>query len=92
MEQPLQGTCADHEKGAQGVNQCSMILEHLREHGSITPLEALNQYGIMRLASRINDLKKHGADIRKENIYYLRDGAKKHYAKYFLVEDMNHEP
>ena len=42
------------------MTQSERIVRHLREHGSITSLEALEDYGIMRLASRVADLKKAG--------------------------------
>lgn len=45
------------------MTQTEKILRHLETYGSITPLEALEEYGIMRLASRISDLKKEGAPI-----------------------------
>lgn len=48
------------------MTQNEKILRHLRKYGSITPLEALEEYGIMRLASRISDLKKEGAPITRE--------------------------
>lgn len=35
----------------------------MRDYGSITSLEAVNEYGIMRLASRIHDLRVSGYDI-----------------------------
>ena len=44
--------------------QCETVLKHIRLFGSITALEAQKAYGIMRLASRISDLKKAGYDIR----------------------------
>lgn len=37
------------------MTQTEMILGHLKEHGSITPLEAIRDYGIMRLGARIWD-------------------------------------
>ena len=43
--------------------QNQRILDYLDSHGSITQLEALNCLGIMRLASRISDLRKHGYKI-----------------------------
>lgn len=46
------------------MTQNEKILRHLETYGSITPLEALEEYGIMRLASRISDLKKEGAPIK----------------------------
>ena len=48
------------------MTQCDRILRHLNDHGSITSLEAMSEYGIMRLASRINDLKGMGYPILSE--------------------------
>ena len=48
------------------MTQCERILRHLEDFGSITSLEAVNEYGIMRLASRINDLKGMGYPILSE--------------------------
>ena len=45
------------------MTQTEKILRHMRAFGSITSLEAMNEYGIMRLASRISDLKKQGYPI-----------------------------
>ena len=67
--------------------QCDKIVRHLIDYGSITPLEALQEYGIMRLASRISELNKRGMHIVKtmekaKNRY----GEGVHYAKYALAE------
>ena len=48
------------------ITQCDRILRHLKDYGSITSLEAVNEYGIMRLASRINDLRAQGIAIVSE--------------------------
>lgn len=45
------------------ITQCDRILRHLNIYGTITSLEAMQEYGIMRLASRINDLKRKGYNI-----------------------------
>ena len=37
--------------------QCSMVLDYMRQFGSITQLEAIRDIGCMRLASRISDLR-----------------------------------
>ncbi len=49
-------------------SQNQMILDHLMEHGHINQLEALGNLGIMRLASRINDLRSAGHPIITEMI------------------------
>ena len=43
--------------------QSERVLAYIREHGAITQLEALKEIGVMRLASRISDLKRRGYDI-----------------------------
>ena len=43
--------------------QNQRILDYIAEHGSITQLEALTELGVMRLASRISDLKRQGYNI-----------------------------
>lgn len=48
--------------------QNQRILAYLDAHGSITQLEALQELGIMRLASRISDLRKHGCPIKSEMV------------------------
>ncbi len=42
------------------MTQCERIKQHLDEFGSIDALTAMNRYGIMRLASRMSDLKHDG--------------------------------
>ena len=45
------------------ATQAERVLEYIEEKGSITQLEALQELGCMRLASRISDLKKLGYPI-----------------------------
>lgn len=50
------------------ATQASRILDYMEQFGSITQLEALKDLGVMRLASRISDLKKQGHTIESEII------------------------
>lgn len=43
--------------------QNDRILDYINRFGSITQQDALNDLGVMRLASRISDLKKRGYPI-----------------------------
>nr|DAP68429.1 MAG TPA: helix-turn-helix domain protein [Caudoviricetes sp.] len=68
------------------MTQCELIQRHLEDYGSITSLEAMQEYGIMRLASRISDLKKLGFPIRKEMVSGKnRYGEPTSYAQYSIV-------
>ena len=46
--------------------QKQRIIRHLKDKGSITALQAMKQYGIMRLTSRICELKDEGYNIKSE--------------------------
>lgn len=48
--------------------QNKRVLDYLSEHGSITQIEALTELGIMRLASRVSDLKTLGYPITGEMV------------------------
>ena len=63
--------------------QCEIIIRHLEDYGSITPVEGLKEYGIMRLASRVSELNKRGAHIIAEMVTGKnRYSEKVHYARY----------
>lgn len=48
------------------ATQAEKILDYIDQFGSITQYEALQDLGVMRLASRISDLKKLGFPIESE--------------------------
>lgn len=72
------------------MTQAEMILMYLREHGSITPQEAMREFGCMRLGARIWDLKHQGHDIRTEReTRQNRYGEKVTYARYTMQTSTN---
>lgn len=67
------------------MTQCERIYRHLKDYGSITSLEAMQEYGIMRLASRISDMKKSGIAIRSETVTgQNRYGERTSFARYSI--------
>ena len=48
--------------------QNQRILDYMERHGSITQLEALNACSVMRLASRISDLRRKGYPIESQMV------------------------
>lgn len=46
------------------MTQNDALLAYLQRHGRISPLEALRELGIYRLAARIIELRARGHDIR----------------------------
>ena len=65
------------------MKQTEKILRHLQDYGSITSVDAMYEYGIMRLASRVNDLRREGHPIITERVEGRnRYGEKCHWARY----------
>lgn len=68
--------------------QNDRLLEYLASHDGITQREAMDQLGIMRLASRVSDLRRHGHRIVKRTVSVAnRWGEKCHIAEYRMVRD-----
>lgn len=68
-------------KGTQ--SQCASILKWLREGKPLTPLLALQQFGCMRLAARIGNLKSSGHLIHRQMIDVTNaDGSQSRVAEY----------
>lgn len=68
-------------------NQRTMVLKHLREHGSITSMEAFQLYGITRLSSIIHHFRVRGINIGTIMVSgKTRYGDSCKYAKYVLVK------
>lgn len=69
------------------MTQNEKVLNYMEKFGSITQLEALSDLGIMRLASRISDLKKQDYKIKKEMVKSKnRFGENVQFARYSLEE------
>lgn len=69
-------------------NQVQRMLRHMREYGSITSIEAMQEYGIARAASRIHDIKQLSYDIETTTeTGRNRYGERVHYARYSLREE-----
>ncbi len=65
------------------MTQCEMILRYMQDTGSITPWEAMREFGCMRLGARIYDLKRRGVPIRRETVQDTnRYGKTVSYARY----------
>ena len=72
------------------ATQCDRILRHLRDYGSITAQEAIQEYGCMRLAARIADLRQQGYSIgRRTKTVKNRNGNNVSFAEYYLIEEDN---
>lgn len=70
--------------------QNERILDYIKQFGSITQFEALKDLGVMRLASRVSDLKRIGYPIESE-IIEVKNRFEEvcHVKRYFLGGDSN---
>ena len=72
---------AKPEKVTQGMK----ILKYMQDYGSITPVEAFRDLGVMRLGARIYDLEQEGVRIIHEReTSKNRMGEKTTYSRYRL--------
>lgn len=70
------------------VTQAQRVLGYIEEFGSITQLEALRDLGVMRLASRISDLRRAGYSIESTvETVKNRFGEKTYIKRYRLAGD-----
>lgn len=71
--------------------QNERILDYMRRFGSITQFEALQDLGVMRLASRISDMRSMGIPIEsKIEVITNRFGEKGYIKRYMLKEGVEH--
>ena len=74
------------------VSQKKMVLDYIREFGSITPVDAFKDLGITRLAAVVFALRDDGHDIHKEREHaYNRYGQKVRYARYSFGKGESNE-
>jgi hypothetical protein len=74
------------------MTQCERVLDYMREFGSITPLDAMQDLGCMRLAPRIADLRDQGYAIgRRMKSRKNRYGKSVSFAEYYLEEEKHEQ-
>lgn len=68
--------------------QAQRVLGYMENNGSITQMEAWKEIGVMRLASRISELRKNGWKITSKMVKVKnRYGETCNVKRYFIVED-----
>jgi hypothetical protein len=67
------------------MTQCEQVLEYIKENGSIDAWRAMHDLHIMRLASRIHELKEAGVPIigiMQSRVAY--DGSVVRWKEYYI--------
>lgn len=68
--------------------QAQRVIDYIERFGSITQYEALRDLGVMRLASRISELRKKGYPITSEMIdVQNRLGEPRKVKKYMMKKE-----
>ena len=87
MSEARQLSIFDPPSKEQKLTQCMKIVKYLHDFGSITPVQAMKDLGVMRLAARISDLEAEGWQIEHEReTGENRYGEKTTYARYRLKQ------
>jgi hypothetical protein len=69
----------------QEVSQATDIILYIRDHGSITTKQAMEDLGCYRLSGRIYDIKKCGIPVEKTMVDVLnRNGETCRVARYTI--------
>lgn len=69
------------------MTQHERIMAYLQDHGSITPIEAVYELGVTKLATRVSEMTRAGAQINKRMVRGVnRYGEPDHYMQYSLGE------
>lgn len=72
------------------VTQKQLILQYIKDFGSITPMQAYGDLGITKLATRISEMRKEGVEFHIETIKTKnRYGKVVPYAKYSFPKEDN---
>lgn len=66
------------------MSQEQLILNHLQSGHSLSQLECLEKFQCMRLASRVNNLRSQGFDIKTRIVH----NENKHWAEYFIPQEI----
>jgi hypothetical protein len=65
------------------MTQKQEILKHLQTFGTITTMQACDDYDITRLSARVYDLRQDGYLIENKRVNYkAKNGRNKHYDIY----------
>ena len=69
------------------MTQKEMVLQYIKDFGSITPMEAFSDLGITKLATRVSEMKKEDGIEFKIEIVKGRNryGKPTRYARYSLL-------
>lgn len=70
------------------MTQAQRITNYINQFGSISPIEAFNDLGITKLATRIGEMRKRGVEIhKKKETTQNRFGESVEYMRYSFPKE-----
>lgn len=70
------------------MTQKTIIIDFINRFGSITPLQAVYELGITKLATRVSELRRDGVEVKDVDVKTKnRYGKRIQYKKYYLEEE-----
>lgn len=70
------------------VTQRQLILDYIKDFGSITPMEAFGDLGVTKLATRISEMRKDGMQFQIDTVKSKnRYGKTVRFAKYSFPKE-----
>lgn len=70
------------------LTQRELILQYLQDFESITPMEAYNDLGITKLATRVSEMRRDGIEIDGETIAVKNRYGKTCYVKRYTLGEV----
>lgn len=70
------------------TNKSRLVLEHLKEYGSITSWEAIEKYGATRLSAIIYNIRKHYIVQSVDSSFTDRYGNESTFTKYIYCGEI----
>jgi hypothetical protein len=70
------------------TNKSRLVLEHLKEYGSITSWEAIEKYGATRLSAIIYNIRKHHIVQSVDSSFTDRYGNESTFTKYIYCGEI----
>lgn len=68
-------------------SQNALIVDYIRKYGRITPLDAMRDLGVMRLSSRISDMRRLGYEVIDEWVSVENRWGEKVKVKSYRLEE-----
>jgi hypothetical protein len=70
------------------MTQRQLILDYIKDFGSITPMQAFGDLGVTKLATRISEMRKDGMQFKIETVKSKnRYGKTVRFAKYSFPKE-----